>query len=87
MRSPGQKPSHRVGNPDHERINPATDLPDPSDGADEDSELDDFDPSFTDADDPRWDVFIPDDDQCDPLPDLNDFGGSRELGARSMEPD
>jgi hypothetical protein len=87
MRSPRQEPSHSAGNPDHDEIDQLTNLSEPPDDADEDSELDDFDLPCTDADDARWDVFIADDDQRDPLPDPGDFGGSRGLGAGSMEPD
>jgi hypothetical protein len=47
--------------------------PEPSDEGDEPSDLDDVDQPFTDADDSRWDVFIPDDDQLDPLPDVSDY--------------
>ena len=44
----------------------------PLEEPDDSSDLDDFDLPHTD-DDSRWDVFIPDDDERDPLPDLNDF--------------
>lgn len=51
----------------------------------EPSDLEEIDVPWTDA--AYWDVFIPDDDQYDPLPDHDDFFGSMERGARSMEPD
>jgi hypothetical protein len=40
--------------------------------ADDDSDLDDIDVALL-ADDADWDVFIPDDDECDPLPEIGDF--------------
>lgn len=51
---------------------------------DPDDEPDDLEPELTDPggpevddplanDDSYWDVFIPDDDQCDPLPEPGDF--------------
>lgn len=49
------------------------DLPDavePLDDPDEPSDLDEFAPL---PDDDRWDVFIPDEDECDPEPDPRDF--------------
>jgi hypothetical protein len=49
---------------------------DPSDasGPPEPDEPSDLEyPEDTQADDDRWDVFIPDDDECDPLPDPDDF--------------
>lgn len=39
--------------------------------SDESSELDEAD--LSDPIDDRWDVFILDDDECDPLPDYGDF--------------
>jgi hypothetical protein len=39
--------------------------------SDESSDLDEA--NFDDAHDERWDVFILDDDDCDPLPDYGDF--------------
>jgi hypothetical protein len=45
----------------------------PVEEPDEPSDLDDFDGPFTDNDDSRWDVFVPDDDQRDPLPEPGDF--------------
>ena len=44
----------------------------PVEEPDEPSDLDDFDGPSID-DDSRWDVFIPDDDERDPLPDPSDF--------------
>ena len=58
----------------------------PLDEPDDSSDLDDFDLPRTD-DDSRWDVFIPDDDERDPLPDRDDFWGSEEPGAWSEESD
>jgi hypothetical protein len=46
---------------------PLTPLEEP----DEPSDLDDIDVPCTD-DDSRWDAFIPDDDERDPLPDVGD---------------
>lgn len=31
-----------------------------------------------DLDDTAWDAFVPDDDQCDPLPDYGDFWIDRD---------
>jgi hypothetical protein len=45
----------------------------PSDEPEEPSDPDDYDAPCTDEDDSRWDVFIPDDDEFDPLPDPSDF--------------
>ncbi len=39
--------------------------------SDESSDLDEFDPQ--NCDDDRWDVFILDDDDCEPLPEYGDF--------------
>jgi hypothetical protein len=50
------------------------DIPDsssPLEEPDDPSDLDDFD--FGQDDDERWDVFIPDDDEFDPQPELGDF--------------
>jgi len=44
----------------------------PLDEPEEPSDLDDFNGPCTD-DDSRWEVFIPDDDEFDPLPDPGDF--------------
>jgi hypothetical protein len=55
---------------------PAEDSPDPSD-------LDDWDCPI---DDTSWDVFIPEDDERDPLPDAGDFWGI-EPGTWGEEPD
>jgi hypothetical protein len=41
--------------------------------ADEFIDLDEFDLPWADDGDPRWDVFIPDDDERDPLPQPGDF--------------
>ena len=52
---------------------PHFDVPDtliPADEPDDPSDLDDWDPPIDDA---SWDVFIPDDDERDPLPDAGDF--------------
>jgi hypothetical protein len=87
MRSSSPKRYPSDGDRDSRLVDPLTDCPEPSEDVDEGSELDDCDLHRTDDDDARWDVFIPDDDERDPLPDPGDFGGSRELGARSMEPD
>jgi len=44
----------------------------PFDEPDEPSDLDDFDGPGADEDS-RWDAFLADDDEFDPLPDANDF--------------
>jgi hypothetical protein len=44
----------------------------PQEEPDEPSDLDDFDGPPGD-DDSRWDVFVPDDDERDPLPEPGDF--------------
>jgi hypothetical protein len=41
------------------------------DDAEEASDLDSFEPSY--QDDSRWDAFIADDDELDPLPEYGDF--------------
>ena len=90
MRSHEPKPSPSPGNRDTVRIDSPTDSPDPLEEPDEDTDLDEFDLPCTD-DDGRWDVFIPDDDERDPLPEAGDFWGSHpegtRHGARSKEPD
>jgi hypothetical protein len=43
-------------------------FPTPSEEDADDSELDQIDP-----DDPRWDAFIPDDDERNPQPEYGDF--------------
>jgi hypothetical protein len=78
--------SRTAGQRDRQRTDRPSDVPEPPDGPDEASDLDDFDVPCTDADDESWEVFIADDDERDPLPDLGDFGGM-ERGAWSMEPD
>jgi hypothetical protein len=47
------------------------DTPSPQEDLDEASDLDEFDPE--NRDDERWDAFIADDDELDPLPDPGDF--------------
>jgi len=57
-----------------DRIDQPYDVPDslsPEEEPDDSSDLDDAD--LMPDDDARWDVFIPDDDEFDPAPDLNDF--------------
>lgn len=57
------------------------DLPDPlepPEDGDEPSELDDYDLPCTDED-ARWDVFIADDDEQDPLPERGDFWANDEF--------
>jgi hypothetical protein len=57
----------------HERTEEDIDRPDvPSD-------LDEFEPPAVQnaEDDSLWDVFIPDDDECDPMPDYGDFWDER----------
>ncbi|MEX2309488.1 MAG: hypothetical protein WD738_17945 [Pirellulales bacterium] len=88
MTSP-QQDHFRVGrihdrNQHADSIDPPLEIPDP---IEEPSDLDDFDIPCTDDDERRWDVFIPDDDERDPLPDRGDFWGSPEHGARSDESD
>jgi hypothetical protein len=64
------------------------DIPDssePLDEPDDPSDLDDFDPD--EDDDTDWDVFIPDDDEYDPEPDLHDFDADLEHGAWRDEPE
>jgi hypothetical protein len=58
---------------ERDQTDPFGDLPDDSADAGEDSDWDDFDRPCTDAEDDRWDVFIADDDERDPLPDAGDF--------------
>jgi hypothetical protein len=65
-------------------VDPPNEVPEPNDEPDD---VDDYDLPCTDADDARWDVFIPDEDECDPLPDPGDFWGRVEHGAGSEEPD
>jgi hypothetical protein len=58
------------------QLDPPTDLSQPTESPEEDSDqddLDDFDHPCTDVNDLRWDVFIPDDDERDPLPEAGDF--------------
>jgi hypothetical protein len=59
-----------------EQFDLPTDSPQPPEPPDEDSDLDDLDDfnlPCTDIDDGRWDAFIPDDDERDPLPEEGDF--------------
>jgi hypothetical protein len=73
MRSQQPKPSPGPDDQDGDRNDTRGDSPDPLEEPDEDAGLDDYDLPCTDADDARWDVFIPDDDERDPLPDPRDF--------------
>ena len=86
MRSHEPKPSEIRGNRDANGINSPVDPPGPLDEPDDDTDLDDFNLPCTDED-ARWDVFIPDDDERDPLPEPGDFWGSTEHGPWSMEAD
>jgi hypothetical protein len=62
----------------------ATPLDEPHE-LEEPSDLDDF--GMPQIDDACWDVFLPDDDEYDPLPEPDDFAGSLEHRIGRLEPD
>jgi hypothetical protein len=57
---------------DNEAAEPRPESPGASHDADN-SDLDDFDLQRSEADDARWDVFVADEDERDPLPDPSDY--------------
>ena len=76
---PKAKPRNRSTCPEQfDQNKPSEEPPDSECGApgaadesDDASELEE--PDFIDTDDARWDVFLLDDDEGDPLPDYGDF--------------
>jgi hypothetical protein len=52
-----------------EQVSPPSQPPDEHDQSPADADVDSFPPD----DDSRWDVFVPDDDEIDPLPEPGDF--------------
>jgi hypothetical protein len=77
MKTHDQPPLARRGTSQrHRLVNFATVEPDgpPATGyePEEPSDLDDFDLPWL-PDDSRWDVFVPEDDERDPLPEPGDF--------------
>jgi hypothetical protein len=81
-----ERPSSAPLSSGDDLCNPPANSTEPPEQPDED---DDFDDGSRDdnLDDSCWDVFIPDDDERDPLPEAGDFWTSRERGALSEEPD
>jgi hypothetical protein len=75
LRSTEQNPTADALPRDRRRRPPQPDDDSPAPPAEPEGpdEPDEIDVPCTDDDDPRWDVFIADDDDCDPLPDLGDF--------------
>jgi hypothetical protein len=71
MRRRRQQP--RAVDFDDEPIQPNTDRAEPDVDWADDSDLDDSYLRAGDGDDERWDAFIADDDERDPLPEPGDF--------------
>ena len=72
-------------------VHPRSELPSPKsinepgeiEIPDEPSDLEELDPPWTDDDDARWEPFIPDEDERDPLPEPGDFWIDSDVAVRN----